>query len=529
MTALPNVTATGPTALTLGQLLRERAQARPEATFLVHNGEEISYADFDARVDRVATAWLSLGLQHGDRIAIAGPNSPDWLAAYMASARIGTVLVTLNLAYRESEFRYMLGQSRARVVVCEAEAEGFDFVALLDQLQGELPDLEHIVVTGATGSGHRRWDDLANAEPDVEAVAAAGERVTPQDPAVILYTSGTTGKPKGATLTHRSLIASAAAQADRFEQTPSDVFLCPLPFNHVGGLTVAFGSALVSGGAVHVLPRFRPDLVFASLASVRPTILLGVPTMYAMMLGAEGHDDLDTASVRLCIVGGSNLEPALADRITDMFAGTRLANLYGLSESSGACVISPTEDDLAAVSRSIGTIIGDFEARAVDAHGGEVASGETGELQVRGACVAAGYWEMPEASAQTFLDSGWLATGDMVAMEADGHIRVLGRQKEMYVRGGLNVYPAQTENLLSKHPWVAMCAVIGMPEPTFGETGCAFIVPVPGTTIDPEELRQWCQASLAAYKVPDRFVIVDSLPLTPAGKIRKVALAPPTD
>ncbi|WP_027503063.1 class I adenylate-forming enzyme family protein [Rhodococcus sp. UNC363MFTsu5.1] len=514
-------------ASTILALLAARVASAPEATFVHFGGEAISYAEIDARSDRVATGWLRLGIGHGDRIAIAATNSPDWIIALLAAAKIGAVLVTLNVVYREREFTHMLTQSGARALVCDAESNGFEFGPFLDQLRPDIPTVEHLVFLGGDEvQGGRRWADLAATEPDPALLARAAEGVHPADPAVILYTSGTTGTPKGATITHASLLASAAAQVARFEQTAADVILGVMPFNHVGGLTCTLGSTLVTGGAIALLTRFHPDLVVDVMAGVGVTMFVGVPTMYKMVLGADSAAGVDVSSVRLCVVGGSNLEPALAEQVATRFGGVRIANLYGMSETSGACVISPPGDSLETVGRSIGTMTGDFEGRVVDDRNTPLAAGEAGELQVRGGCVAAGYWQLPEESAATFLADGWLATGDIASISEDGHVTLLGRQKEMYVRGGYNVYPAEVENVLAADPTVAMCAVIGVPDETFGESGYAFVVPAPGAAVDTESLLERCRRALAKYKVPDRVEVVDGLPMTPAGKIRKVALTP---
>ncbi|ALG86877.1 AMP-dependent synthetase [Gordonia phthalatica] len=506
---------------TIGAVLAERAATTPDAPFIHFGDDTITFADMQARASRAADGLRGAGIGHGDRIAIAAANSPDWLVAYFAAARIGAILVTLNVIYREHEFTYMLGQSGATLLLCDESAGGFDFRPFLADLAPQIPSVERTVFFGASDD-----DGWAALTASGTASDAPGDpAVSPDDPAVILYTSGTTGDPKGATLTHASLLASAAMQAERFEQGPDDVLLGALPFNHVGGLTCAVGSSLVAGGSVALLPRFHPDLV-VDAATRGLTIFCGVPTMLRMLLASEAFAACDLSSVRLCVVGGSNLEPSLAEQVTERFGGPRLANLYGLSETSGASVISPASDSLAIVATTIGTPLDGVEARIVGDDGADLPRGEAGELQLRGACVAAGYWDKPAETAATFSDDGWLATGDIATMTDDGHLAVVARKKEMYVRGGYNVYPAEVENVLASDPAVAMCAVIGVPHATYGETGYAFVVPTPGTTVDVDRLMASCRTSLAEYKVPDAVEVVASLPMTPAGKIRKVLLEP---
>ncbi|GAA4814806.1 class I adenylate-forming enzyme family protein [Tomitella cavernea] len=518
-------------AATVDAMLAARAEDTPEAPFLYFGDDTVTYAQMHARAERAAAALHRSGIGRGDRVAIAAGNSTQWLVAYFACCRLGAVLVTLSVAYREREFVYMLGQSGARLLLCDERAGDFAFRPFLESLRPRITSVERIVYFGAPDA-EDSWENLLAAgaggtEAGTTVTAAApAPASSPDSPAVILYTSGTTGDPKGATLTHRSLLASAAAQSERFGQAPDDVTLGVMPFNHVGGLTCTIGASLVSGGAVALLPRFHPDLVAQVVPARRVTMFVGVPTMYRMMLGSEQFAACDVSSVRLCVVGGSNLEPELAGQVRDRFGGPRLANLYGLSETSGACIISPADDTFEQVATSIGTALTGFEARIVDDDGAPLPAGEAGELQVRGACVAAGYWEAPGATAGAFGADGWLSTGDIGMLTDDGHVTLLARKKEMYVRGGYNVYPAEVESLLATDPSVAMCAVIGVPDATFGETGHAFVVPAPGATVDTAALLRLCAVSLAEYKVPARIEVVDALPMTPAGKIRKVLLTP---
>lgn len=284
-------------------------------------------------------------------------------------------------------------------------------------------------------------------------------------------------------------------------------------------------SALVSGGSVALLPAFSPDAALRAIERHRVTFCGAVPTMYVLMLGHESFAERDLSSVRLCVAGGSNVEPALAESIRRGFPGAPIYNLYGLSESSGACVLSRPDDDLETVSRTLGVVIGDFEARVTGPDGEVLPPGETGELQIRGDCVADGYWNMPDETAAVFLPDGWLATGDMVEMEPDGHLVLRGRKKEMYIQGGFNVYPMEIENVLTTHPKVAMAAGIGVPDEVLGEVGRFYVVPRPGVEPPtPEELTAFCRERLADYKVPRQFVVTAEVPLTPVGKIHKALL-----
>ena len=508
----------------LPDLLSHAVGAHPEAPFLLYREQEWSYGDFQVAVDEFAAGLLAMGIAKGDRVAIAAPNSPEWLITWFATARIGAILVTLNVAYREREFDYMLNQSSAKMLVICARDGDFDFVAFVDQLRLRVPTVQHFVFVDGEGfEGSRSWSDISTA---VDTATLSGQipSLAPTDPAVILYTSGTTGNPKGATLTHASILASAHAQAEHLNQSADDVSIGHMPLNHVGGMTCTVTAAMVVGGRVALLPRYSPQVALDAIDRYGVTIFIGVPTMYTLMMSLDEFADAQTSSVRTCIIGGSNVEPALGQRILHTFEGARLANLYGLSETSGGCIISAADDDLDTLVATLGVPIGDFEIRIADNQNNPLPADSEGELHIRGACVAHGYWDSEEETRKTFLDGGWLATGDMARQTAYGRIALCGRKKEMYVRGGYNVYPVEIENVLSRHESVAMSAVIGVADGLHGEVGLAFVVPAGGQVVDPDVLLEHCRTQLARYKVPARIEIVESLPLTPSGKIRKVAL-----
>jgi acyl-CoA synthetase (AMP-forming)/AMP-acid ligase II len=510
-------------ATTVGAAL-EDATARRKA-FLYDGDDTIGFTEFDELTDRVAGGLLARGIRRGDRIGLLGLNTPQWLAAFFGAARIGAIVVPLNVRYREQELSHMLGQSGARMVICLDATPDFDFAAFFKMFRSQVPEVRDYVFFGTGFAGSASFDELAATPVDPAALAAAREAVAPEDPLAILYTSGTTGRPKGAVITHRSILASACAQVGHSAIGEADVLLGHLPFNHVGGITCTIMAALVSGAAVALLPAFGPAAALRAIERHRVTFLGAVPTMYVLMLGREDFGDHDVSSVRICTAGGSNVEPALAAAIRRGFPGASLYGLYGLSEASGACVLSRPGDDPETVSRTLGVLIGDFEARVTGLDGSDLPPGETGELQVRGGCVAAGYWDMPEETSEVFLPDGWLATGDMVAMEPDGHLVLRGRKKEMYIQGGFNVYPVEIENVLATHPKVAMAAGIGVPDDVLGEVGRLYVVPRPGA--DPptaEELTAYCRDRLADYKVPRQFVITTDVPLTPVGKIHKALL-----
>lgn len=510
---------------TYGDLLDRQASERPDSVFVRADSlrapmTAVTYAEMRERSLSVAAGLQALGLRKGERVAIAAPNEVEWLELFFGAVRAGMVVVTLNVRYREAELEYMLTQSGTRLVVSSGNLGGFSYEELYSELAPRVPGVEQYFFLGGDGVSELPGGGFDSLYGDPAAFVDPG--VEPGDPAVILYTSGTTGRPKGATLTHRSLLASADAQRRHTGFGPSNVQISCMPLNHVGGITCAVTTCLIGGGEVVMLPAFSPEATLRAIAEYGGTNFVGVPTMWKLMLDHPSFGEHDLSSLQQAVIGGSNADPTLCRQITGAFPGVRLINLYGLSESSGAAVLSADTDGIDEVTTTIGVPIPGVEARIVEPGGRVCGAGEEGELQLRCAGIAAGYWEMPEETRATFGTDGWLATGDIATMADDGHIALKGRLKEMYVQGGYNVYPVEVENLLCTHPAVAMAAGIGVPDPVLGEVGRYFVV-LQGEASD-DELIGYCRERLADYKVPREIVLVDELPTTPSGKIAKAQL-----
>lgn len=509
---------------TLHGLLGEAVHDAGHKTFLRCTSEsgptELSYAELERRSRLVATGLRRRGIRPGDRIAIAAPNQAEWLELFFGATRIGAIVVTLNVRYRQHELDYMLEHSGARMVVTASSDGETDLTQFYRDIDQRIPTVEHVLFLG---SGPARYAELLGDEPDTETIELEND-VRPEAPAVILYTSGTTGRPKGATLTHSSIVGAARAQVEHLGTTTDDLYVGVMPLNHVGGITCTITAAMATRSTVVLQPGFSPGQTLEAIATNGATLFAGVPTMWNLMLAHESFGQHDTSSLRTAIIGGANAEPELCAAISRSFPHARLRNLYGLSEVSGACVLSADEDELPVVARTLGVPLPGVDIRVVDPEGAAVRPGEDGELLVRSPGTARGYWNDADESARTFLPDGWVATGDMVSVEPDGHIVMRGRRKEMYVQGGYNVYPVEVENVLTAHPAVAMAAGIGVPDQVLGEVGRFYIVCRPGTSSTAEELIEYCQQRLADYKIPRQITFVDELPLTPAGKIAKSTL-----
>jgi len=522
---------------TLGSALADASAQRGDAAFVLHGDDVTSYRRLDQDSRRVAAGLLRLGLGRGDRIGVLSLNRIEWLAIFFGAARIGAVVVAMSPRYRENELAYMVRDSGVKMIALVAEHEGHDFGAMFDRLAAELPTLRQLIGFESADAPEGEFAAVAGALPRVPyaslldgaaaGAASAGDRdpVTGDDLAMVIYTSGTTGRPKGAGLTHASLLASARAQAAHMRLGSDDLLPLASPLNHVGGITCGVLSLMVAGGRIDLLPEFKATEVIERIRRHRPTLLAGVPTMMTLLLMKSEQLEIDFSSIRLIFSGGSNVDATLLEQLRQRVPQARLMNLYGLSETSGAIVLTPwhaTRDDLM---QSIGCVIGDAEVKVVGPSDREpVAPGEVGELCFRGCGVVPGYVGAAAAASGAFLAGGWLLSGDLGRVDERGVITLKGRAKDMYIQGGFNVYPAEVEAFVATHPDVLMVAGIGVADPVLGEIGRYYVVAKPGAQLTEAALRGWCAQGLADYKVPRQIVFRDELPLTPAGKIHKAAL-----
>ncbi|WP_078428275.1 class I adenylate-forming enzyme family protein [Alkalihalobacterium alkalinitrilicum] len=509
--------------LTVHHALQNAVQKNPNKSFLFFNEQSISFKELDEISNRLASSLLDEGFKKGDNIAVVALNQLEWLYTYFAAAKIGVGVVALNVRYREAEFEYMLNNSNCKGLVTINEFADFNYSQFFRGFQSKVPTIEKYIFIGGGFEGSLSFEELVHRAPNIEKLAAAQGIVQEEDTVIIIYTSGTTGRPKGTKITNKSILASARAQADHTKLTEADRIVGNLPLNHVGGITCTIHTALVSMGSVVLVPFFTADLVLEAIHYHKPTMIGGVPTMFVMMLNHKDVDKYDLSSIRICTIGGSNVEPRLCNILSEKFPEATLFNLYGLSESSGACVLTKTTDPMEKVQQSIGVPIGDFKVKVVDVNKEELPVGDVGELAFKGECIANGYFGLEKESMETFSDE-WLYTGDMGSVDEEGYIYFKGRQKEVYIQGGYNVYPVEVENILATHPKVAIVAGIGVPDSFFGEVGRFYIITIPGASVTEEELKLFCRQHIADYKVPKQFEIVTELPLTPAGKVQKALL-----
>ncbi len=494
------------TNLALG--LAEAKEMYPDRAAVRLDDLVLTYDELDERSARVAGLLAARGVAPGDRVGLMLPNVPQFPVLYYGVLRAGAVVVPMNPLLKAREVEYYLGDSGARLVFAwhavaaeaakGAEAAGAGFVPVdpegLDRLLGE-----HAPVTAVTS----RADD---------------------DTAVILYTSGTTGKPKGAELTHANLARNAAVSATTlFHLEPDDVVMGCLPLFHSFGQTCGLNAAVSSGACLTLLPRFDPARALEVVQRDKVTVFEGVPTMYVALLNHPRRDDCDVSSLRVCVSGGAALPVEVLRGFEGTF-GCIILEGYGLSETSP--VASFNHPDLQRKAGSIGTPIEGVEMRLVDPLGADAPTGEVGEIAIRGHNVMKGYWRREQATREAVPD-GWLRTGDLARQDEDGYFFIVDRKKDLVIRGGYNVYPREVEEVLYEHPAVAEVAVVGIPHPVHGEEVGAAVVLKPGADATPAELRAFCKERVAAYKYPRHVWLEAALPKTATGKLLRREVQPP--
>ncbi len=510
---------------TIGANLARTATRVPDRPALVsrHQGLRFTYAEFDAEVDRVARALLATGLGKGDRVGVWSPNRAEWALVQYATARIGVILVNVNPAYRTHELAYAVKQSGCRMLVAARAFKTSDYVAMVDEVRGDLPSLERVVFFDDPS-----WDELLAGADGVslEDVHAREATLDASEPINIQYTSGTTGFPKGATLSHHNILNNGFFVGEGCRVTEDDRICVPVPYYHCFGMVMG-NLAATSHGACVVLPAdaFEPVAVLQAVQEERCTVLYGVPTMFIAQLDHPDFASYDLSSLRTGIMAGSPCPVEVMKKVIDLMGMAEVTIAYGMTETSPVSTQTLPDDDVEHRTATVGAVHPHVEIRVADAETGlTLPRGETGEFQTRGYSVMLGYWDDPEKTAEAIDSARWMHTGDQAVMDPDGYVRIVGRIKDMIIRGGENVYPREIEEFLYGHPDIADVQVVGVPDERFGEEICAWVLPREGATIDPEEVREFCRGKIAHYKVPRYVRPIDEFPMTVTGKVRKVDL-----
>lgn len=501
------------------------ADNTPDAAAIFFEGERWSYRELQQRIDRCARALVAAGVDKGDRVSVLSTPRPEFFVTFLATASIGAVWVGLNPRYTPSEIARVLADAAPSVVLALATFEGEDLAGRLAESASLAEFGGRLVVFGGTHDGFEDHDTFLAAGDAVGADALGARRadVTPQDPVLIVYTSGSTGEPKGALLTHFGLCHGYSTQTTHFELAGACI-ICNLPINHIGCVGDLCCAPLVGGGAISFMERFDPEAILAAIDNGQVHCMLGVPTMLQMITELPAFATTDFSGVRLICWGGAALPRNVLAKLR--VKNRRLGVTYGMSEVPGSITMSTLGANDDELTETVGRPVAGLNLRIVADDGRVCAVGEEGEVRLRHRSVLLAYFRRPEATSETFDAEGYLKTGDVGVLDSAGNLRLVGRKKEMFKSGGYNVYPREIELCLEQHPDVALAAVIGVPDTLYQEIGHAYVIPKQG--VEQAHLAQtldaWCRERLANYKRPKRITINTELPLLPVGKVDKVAL-----
>ncbi|PWU58230.1 AMP-binding protein [Micromonospora globispora] len=511
---------------TIGANLARAVEAYPDREALVDcpSGRRWSYAELGAAVDELARGLLAAGVAKGDRVGIWAPNCPEWVLVQYATAAIGAIMVNINPAYRRHELEYVLNQSGVGVLVSSPGYKSSDYRGMIEQVRGDCPGLRTVVYIGESS-----WDDLVagGASGPPERLVARAAELSCDDPINIQYTSGTTGFPKGATLSHHNILNNGFFVGELVRYTEKDRVCLPVPFYHCFGMVMGNLGATSHGACIIIpAPTFDPAATLRAVAAERVTSLYGVPTMFIAELGLPDFADYDLSSLRTGIMAGSPCPVEVMKRVIAEMNMAEVAICYGMTETSPVSTQTRHDDDLDRRTATVGRVMPHVEVKVVDpATGVTVPRGEPGELCTRGYSVMLGYWQEPEKTAEAIDPARWMHTGDLAVMREDGYLTIVGRIKDMIIRGGENVYPREIEEFLYRHPKISDVQVVGVPDARYGEEILACVVLRDGhETLTVEEVAEFCRDRLAHYKVPRYVRVLDAFPMTVSGKVRKVEL-----
>ena len=512
--------------LTIAQVVRETVRFGDREA-LVDGDRRWSFSEVIRAVEDVAKSFIALGLQHGDRLAIWAPNSAEWIFSALGAQIVGGVLVPINTRFKGSEAAYVLNHSGAKFLLCDNKFLGQNYAQELRDSGITLPNLEHVIdFSGATDAQCTPWQDFL-AQGHSVPLAAVHERerkIMPSDLCDIIFTSGTTGKPKGVMSRHDQTIRVFTEWSSIVGLSESDRYLIVNPFFHTFGYKAGFLACLLSGATMIPVPMFDVPTVLKIVNQEKITALPGPPTLYLSILNHPERNNFDLSSLRLAVTGSAAVPVEMIRRMRQELTFTVILTAYGLTESTGTITMCRADDDPLTISTTSGRAISDVEVRVVDQNNLEVARGTAGEIICRGYNVMPGYFENPEATAQAIDEDGFLHTGDIGIMDSNGYLAITDRIKDMFIVGGFNAYPAEIENTLLTHPSIAQVAVVGQPDDRLGEVGHAFVVLRTEHTVSEQELIEWSRQCMANYKVPRHITFVDLLPLNASGKVLKYEL-----
>jgi fatty-acyl-CoA synthase len=509
-----------------------------DALIVRHQQVRWTYRELKERVDGFAAGLLALGLKRGDRVGVWSPNNAEWVVTQFATAKAGLILVNINPAYRLAELAYALNKAGCVALITATQFKTSDYLAMLRELAPELamaspgnlhasrlPGLRLVITIGeGNGPGVLRFEDVSGLGRDAEQhrLAALAEELQFDDPINIQFTSGTTGFPKGAALSHHNILNNGFFLGEAMKFTERDRVCIPVPLYHCFGMVIGNLGCMTHGAAmVYPSEGFDPLATLETIEAERCTAVYGVPTMFIAEMDHPDFAKFDLTSLRSGIMAGSPCPIEVMRRAVELMHVSEIVIGYGMTETSPASFVSSTDDPLERRVSTVGRAMPHVEAKIVDAEGRIVPLGTAGELLTRGYLVMLGYWDDEEKTCEAIDPAGWMHTGDLATIDAEGYCNIVGRIKDMVIRGGENVYPREIEEFLYRHPKIQDVQVIGVPDPRYGEELCAWVRLRDGETATPEEIRAFCQGQIAHYKVPRHVKFVDGFPMTVTGKIQK--------
>jgi len=512
---------------TVGAVLEEAARrwGEREALVVPHQNIRWSYREFDQAVDRLAAGLVHLGLAPGDRIGIWSPNRYEWVVTQFASARAGLILVTINPAYRTSELEYALNKVGCKALVLAPSFKSSDYAAMLDQIRPKVPLLRHAILTDdAPRAGFLRYRDVESSgtAEDLERVRQLRPQLQPEDAINIQFTSGTTGLPKGATLSHHNIVNNGYFVAKRQTFTEHDRLCIPVPLYHCFGMVMGV-LGCVTHGAAMIFPAeaFEPKSVLDACQAERCTALYGVPTMFIAELEHPDFKRCDLSKLRTGVMAGAPCPVEVMKRVVTDMHMKEVTIAYGMTETSPVSFQSCRDDTLERRVSTVGMIHPHLEVKIVDADGRVTPLGERGELLTRGYSVMHGYWDDADKTRQAIDSQGWMHTGDLATLDEAGYCNIVGRVKDLIIRGGENISPREIEEFLFRHPKIQDVQVFGVPDHRYGEVVCAWIKLKAGERCDADTVRAFCREQIAHFKVPAHIRFVEQFPMTVTGKIQK--------
>ena len=504
------------------------AEEKPDAEAMVFEDQRVTWGEFRERVDQIACAFLEIGVERGERVAMLSMARPEFLTTYMAANKVGAMWLGLSPKFKLDELRYLVGDSSPTVLIALREYMGDDLSETVTALRDEFDCIKKVLIIGEAFDGTDNFMEFTGGTRFelTDALDERADEVDPDDDALLMYTSGSTGKPKGVVHTHRSIIGNIEVQNKKFRMKENTRMLMHFPINHAVADTELGYGAIMAGAALVLMDTFDPAATLKMISKERLTGLGQLPVMFLMLFKEPAFFETDMSGIETFIWAGAAAPKIMINVLRNICesTGAKMMTGYGMTETAGFITYTEDGDDIDTLANSAGKIADEFELKLVDKGRNEVPDGEVGEIAVRGPFLMKGYYKNPETTAAVIDKDGFFYTSDLASKDERGYLHIAGRSSEMYKTGGENVFPREVEEVIESHPSILFAAVIGVPDETYQEVGWAYAMTLPDQTVSEDELRELCKSKLANFKAPKKFFVRPLLPLMPSGKIDKVAL-----